>query len=86
MMNICFLHISKQNTISVKVGDRVKQGDLLGLCGNSGHSSEPHLHFHIQDKEDTDEAVGIKCYFNDIIVNGKKEIKSSPIKGDKVSN
>jgi urea transporter len=38
----------KQNSIKVKIGDYVKQGDLLGLCGNSGRSPEPHLHFQVQ--------------------------------------
>ncbi|OKS89164.1 urea transporter [Mucilaginibacter polytrichastri] len=38
----------KKNSIKVKPGSVVKQGDLLGLCGNSGRSPEPHLHFQIQ--------------------------------------
>jgi urea transporter len=38
----------KQNSVKVKVGDYVKQGDMLGLCGNSGRSPEPHLHFQAQ--------------------------------------
>jgi len=33
----------------VKVGDHVKRGQVLGLVGNSGNSTEPHLHFHISD-------------------------------------
>jgi murein DD-endopeptidase MepM/ murein hydrolase activator NlpD len=33
----------------VKVGDRVKKGQVLALVGNSGNSTEPHLHFHIVD-------------------------------------
>lgn len=35
-------------SIRVKSGDRVKKGDLLGLCGNSGRSPYPHLHFQVQ--------------------------------------
>ncbi|UOE51233.1 urea transporter [Mucilaginibacter sp. SMC90] len=38
----------KKNSIKVKPGDSVKQGDLLGFCGNSGRSPEPHLHFQLQ--------------------------------------
>jgi murein DD-endopeptidase len=36
-------------SIRVKIGDRVKRGQMLGLVGNSGNSTEPHLHFHISD-------------------------------------
>jgi murein DD-endopeptidase MepM/ murein hydrolase activator NlpD len=32
----------------VAVGDLVRQGDVIGLSGDSGSSSQPHLHFHIQ--------------------------------------
>lgn len=36
-------------SLRVKVGDRVKRGQVLGLLGNSGNSTEPHLHFHVCD-------------------------------------
>jgi murein DD-endopeptidase MepM/ murein hydrolase activator NlpD len=32
----------------VGVGDHVRQGQVIGLSGDSGNSSEPHLHFHVQ--------------------------------------
>lgn len=38
----------KKNSARVKLGDYVKAGDLLALCGNSGRSPEPHLHFQLQ--------------------------------------
>jgi len=38
----------KIDSFRVKEGDRVKKGDLLARCGNSGRSPEPHLHFQIQ--------------------------------------
>jgi Peptidase family M23 len=37
-------------SLRVKVGDRVKTGDVVGLVGNSGNSTEPHLHFHLGDR------------------------------------
>ncbi|HAS42864.1 MAG TPA: peptidase M23 [Microscillaceae bacterium] len=79
-----FAHF-KQHSIAVKQGQKVKQGELLGLCGNSGNSSEPHLHFHIQNTEDVNKATGTKCYFDKIIVNGKVKQDYSPIKADKIS-
>lgn len=34
-------------SILVKLGQRVREGQVLGLVGNSGNSDAPHLHFHI---------------------------------------
>ena len=39
----------RPGSIKVKVGDRVRRGQVLGLVGNSGNSTEPHLHFHVSD-------------------------------------
>jgi hypothetical protein len=36
-------------SLKVKVGDSVKRGQFLGRLGNSGNSTEPHLHFQIAD-------------------------------------
>jgi murein DD-endopeptidase MepM/ murein hydrolase activator NlpD len=75
-----------QHSIVVKQGQKVKQGQLLGLCGNSGNSSEPHLHFHIQNVEDMNVATGVKCYFEQIVVDGQTKSDYSPIKTEKISN
>jgi len=37
------------SSISVKAGDKVRRGQVLGLVGNSGNSDGPHLHFQICD-------------------------------------
>lgn len=39
----------RPGSIRVKLGDRVNRGEVLGLVGNSGNSTEPHLHFHVSD-------------------------------------
>ena len=73
-------------TVAVKVGQKVKQGDYLGKCGNSGNSSEPHIHIHLQNQENNSGAIGLQIQFSDIIVNGEKKDKWSPIRFEKVSN
>src|SRR4029077_17736164 len=35
------------NSNLMTVGAKVKQGDFLGLAGNSGNSTAPHLHMHV---------------------------------------
>ncbi|RVU03150.1 peptidase M23 [Mucilaginibacter limnophilus] len=81
-----FMAHFKQHSIRVKEGDVVKPGQLLGLCGNSGNSSEPHLHIHLQDLEDALEATGIECHFARITVDGVRKRNYSPVKGERVSN
>lgn len=49
-----YLHLSK---ISVKKGQRVSRGQLLGLSGNTGYSAGPHLHFDAIVQE-----AGLKTY------------------------
>ncbi|MGI9265257.1 MAG: M23 family metallopeptidase [Gammaproteobacteria bacterium] len=39
-----YTHLMQASAV-VDVGQQVVQGDLLGLAGNSGNSSGPHLHF-----------------------------------------
>ncbi|MGM0443134.1 MAG: urea transporter [Fibrobacterota bacterium] len=40
-------HLQK-GSIGVSPGERVARGTRLGLCGNSGYSPEPHIHFQVQ--------------------------------------
>jgi hypothetical protein len=39
-------------TVTVKPGDKVKTGTVLGKLGNSGNTSAPHLHFGLLDRPD----------------------------------
>ncbi|MGC8981455.1 MAG: M23 family metallopeptidase [Minisyncoccia bacterium] len=41
-----YLHFGKKQIV-VKIGDKVKAGDLLGYSGLSGRMDKPHLHFNV---------------------------------------
>ena len=43
-------------SVRVSLGDRVRAGDVVGEVGNSGNSSEPHLHLQVQDSADPAQA------------------------------
>ncbi len=42
-----YVHLTQDGAL-VAVGDAVGRGDLIGLSGDTGSSTEPHLHFHVQ--------------------------------------
>lgn len=39
----------QQGSCPLRVGDTVNQGQFIGRCGHSGHSTEPHVHLQLQD-------------------------------------
>lgn len=45
-----FAHL-KQDSPTVRVGDKVKRGQVIGRLGNSGNTTEPHLHFQLTRSE-----------------------------------
>jgi hypothetical protein len=44
-VNVFLAHLQR-GTVAVKPGDAVVRGEILGRVGNSGNTSEPHLHIH----------------------------------------
>lgn len=75
----------KANSISVEKGDDVEQGQLLGECGNSGNTSEPHLHFHLQDHPEFGEGSGLPAYFHDYRADGEYVEHGEPVQGQTVA-
>ncbi|WP_158607764.1 M23 family metallopeptidase [Nocardia panacis] len=49
----------RRGSVSVRVGEHVTAGQQVGRCGNSGNSTQPHLHFHLMDTMNPDTAQGI---------------------------
>jgi murein DD-endopeptidase MepM/ murein hydrolase activator NlpD len=69
------------NSLKVKVGDRVKRGQVLGLVGNSGNSDLPHLHFHLTDAASTLGAEGVPYVFKSFVMQGVLKSNTEIIKG-----
>lgn len=62
MVHLCHF---RPGSIVVAVGESVRRGDLLGEIGNSGRTSEPHLHIHVEDRS----GVGKRLNFEGIEPN-----------------
>jgi len=77
---------SKHDSIVVTVGDSIKQGQKLGLCGNTGNTSQPHIHFNLQDNLRGYKAKAIPIIFRKIVVNGEIKKDYEPVKFEQVEN
>lgn len=56
----------RPGSLLVKVGDVVAQGDKIAECGNTGNTSEPHIHFQVHDGRDMIFSSGIPICFEGI--------------------
>ena len=59
----------KPGSVTVKTGETVEEGQVIGECGNSGNTSEPHIHIHHQRQDPNvfplNFAEGLPLYFRD---------------------
>ena len=63
-----YAHMS-ENTLTIKPGDPVTQGQIIGRVGNTSNSDSPHLHFHLMDSPDFQTANGLPVTFTDLPVS-----------------
>jgi murein DD-endopeptidase MepM/ murein hydrolase activator NlpD len=61
-VHAAFVHMAR-GSVAVRVGQRVRVGDVLGRVGHSGNSTAPHLHFQLMDGPDPLTARGLPCRF-----------------------
>jgi murein DD-endopeptidase MepM/ murein hydrolase activator NlpD len=57
--NYAFYGHLQPNSITIRPGDRVRRGQVIGRVGNSGNSTAPHLHFHVTDHPSVGQGEGV---------------------------
>ena len=58
---LCHLQLG---SVQVHVGQRVATGERIAACGNSGNSTEPHLHLQVMDAPDPERARAVPVTFD----------------------
>lgn len=76
-----FLCHLQPNSIQVHLGDTVAEGQQLARIGNSGNTSEPHLHVHLQSTKELSFGEGIPMYFHHYTANRNYVDKGIPTGG-----
>ncbi len=79
-----FLCHFQQGTVTAAPGERVAAGRVLGLCGNSGASDLPHLHFHVQNTPEPFMGEGLPAQFTSYLAGGRPVQRGEPVRGQQV--
>ncbi len=70
----CLAHLAPRS-IMVSVGQKVRRKEQIALSGNSGNTSEPHLHFQIQNTKNFFNSAGLPIHFENINIESQPNYK-----------
>lgn len=79
-----FLAHLRQGSVAVAPGAEVTRGQRLGRCGNSGNSTEPHLHLHLQTTPELGRGFGLPAQFQDYVADGAAVARGEPERGQTI--
>jgi hypothetical protein len=71
----------RNGSVTMRPGQRVRARQLLGRCGNSGNSSEPHLHLQDRPEFRPGAATGLPIRFERYLANGVLHRLGAPTSG-----
>ncbi|MEE9362284.1 MAG: M23 family metallopeptidase [Cellulophaga sp.] len=74
----------KKGTIIVSVGDTVTKGQEVGKAGNSGNSTGPHLHYHIQSTPHYLDGIGLPAQFKNYYVDDLLIKRGEPVRNQTI--
>jgi hypothetical protein len=75
----------KKGSLKVNQGDAVTAGDVIAATGNSGMSTEPHLHYQLMDGPAWAQAQGLPVRFFRYEADGKTVMRGEPKRGQVIS-
>ncbi|WP_298332187.1 M23 family metallopeptidase [Haloactinopolyspora sp.] len=80
----CFALVAhlRRDSAEVGIGDVVQAGQRLGQCGNSGNSSEPHVHVQLMDRASLSAARGMPMIFTGVTVGSAPGPVGMPANGE----
>ncbi|MBC9034551.1 M23 family metallopeptidase [Sphingomonas sp. JC676] len=71
-----YAHLRK-DSVTVKVGDHVRRGAVIGRLGQSGAAGAPHLHFHVSNRMTFEESEGLPYLIDSFSLLGKSAIEQT---------
>ena len=71
----------RKGSVKVAANAQIGAGQTVGECGNSGNSSEPHLHYQLQNSAQFGQAESLPAQFNGYVADGKAVARGEPVKG-----
>jgi murein DD-endopeptidase MepM/ murein hydrolase activator NlpD len=80
-----FLAHLQSHSVSVKRGQHVARGAVLGRCGASGQVAGPVLHYHMQTTPSFMVGAGMPAQFQAYVADGKPVDRGEPRRGQSIS-
>ncbi len=73
-----FLCHLQHHSVKVKPGQNVRSGEFIARCGNSGHSTAPGLHYHLQNTPELYNGEGLPAQFNNYTADSRDVSRGEP--------
>jgi hypothetical protein len=77
---VCHL---QRGSVQVRPGQHVRAGQALGRCGNSGNSTEPHVHLQAIDRPDVLHASAVPITFGGRLPGNGEIVDAGPARGER---